>query len=494
MLRTVGSFFSLYLATLLLLLGTGLFNTYLGIRLTEANVSEIWIGSLIAVFYLGLVLGARTAHRLISGVGHIRAYVSAAAVVTVAVLLQSLVFNLWVWLGLRFLVGLAMVTQFIVLESWLNEQTDNTQRGRVVAFYMVFSGLGTVLGQLALTLFPELDYKPLIFAGICSVLCLMPVALTRRVHPETPQPAPIRPMYYLRRAPMSLTVVLIGGVLTGAFYGLGPVFAYRHELSSDQVALFVAVAVAAGLVAQWPMGYMADRINRAALIRMNALLLALFSVPMWGWLPLPYWGLLALSAAFGILQFTLYPLGAAFANDNVEPERRVGLSAVLLMVYGLGAGIGPLVVGAIMRHVSADTFFMFVAACAAVLVAYVRPQRVTGDNLSQDAPTQFVPMTEIQTAPVIASLDPRVDPESDVSHQSFEENAGPQAPDIDPLATEVAVSAAAGAVAGAMAVSALAEAAGSMHAETKRDPSGTKPDLSTEKPDPSTTKPDPSTS
>lgn len=423
MLNAVVSFSSLYFATLLLLLGTGLFNTYLGIRLAEAQVSEIWVGALISVYYLGLVLGARNGHRLIGRVGHIRAYAASAAVVTVAVLAQALVDSLWVWLALRFLAGLAMVTQFMVIENWLNEQTENASRGKVFAFYMVFSGLGTVLGQFSLTLFPELDYQPLIFAAMCSILCLLPVALTRRLHPAILEPAPIMPRYYLSRVPMCLAVVFIAGALTGAFYGLGPVFAYRQNLSSDQVAMFVAVAVAAGLLAQWPMGWLADSMDRAVLLRFNALLLLIISVPLWGWMPMPYWVLLAVSAAFGVFQFTLYPIASAFANDNVDPERRVGLSAIVLMVYGLGAGLGPMAVGAVMREVSPDMFFVFVAVCSAALVLYIRPQSVTGENLSQDAPTQYVPMTELQTAPVVAALDPRVDLETDISHEVVADEA-----------------------------------------------------------------------
>ena len=146
-------------------------------------------------------------------------------------------------------------------------------------------------------------------------------------------------------------------------------------------------------------------------------------VPLWGWVQLPYWALLVISCAFGILQFPLYPVGVAFANDNIEPERRVGLSAIVLMIYGLGACLGPLIAGALMRGIGTQTFFMFVSACAAVLVLYVRPQRVSGDHLSADAPTQFVPMSEVQATPVVAALDPRVDVESDVSAEPVPEEA-----------------------------------------------------------------------
>src|SRR5690606_38889839 len=119
--------------------------------------------------------------------------------------------------------------------------------------------------------------------------------------------------------------------------------------------------------------------------------------------------LLVFSAVLGVLQFTLYPLGAAFANDNVDPERRVGLSAILYMVYGVGACIGPLLVGFLMGTWGGDTYFIFVSVCAAVLVVCVRPQKVTGDHLSEDAPTQFVPMYDsLQSSNVMAVMDPRV--------------------------------------------------------------------------------------
>src|SRR5690606_132573 len=124
-------------------------------------------------------------------------------------------------------------------------------RGSVFALYMVFSGLGTVLGQLSLTGFDHMDRGPLILVAICSVLALVPVTMTQRLHPAAPQPAPLTPRYYLQRVPMSLATVLGVGMMSGAFYGLAPVYALsQKEVDAGQAAVFVAVAVGAGLCAQ----------------------------------------------------------------------------------------------------------------------------------------------------------------------------------------------------------------------------------------------------
>ncbi|WP_459615294.1 MFS transporter [Bordetella sp. 2513F-2] len=431
MLATISSFSSLYIATLLMLVGTGLFNTYMGLRLTQQSVSEIWIGTLIAAYYLGLVCGARLGHKLIIRVGHIRAFVACAAVSTSMILAQMQIDSMPVWLALRLLAGMVMVTELMVIESWLNEQTENHQRGRVFSVYMVVSGLGTVLGQLALTSYATLDDSPLTLVAMCMVLCLVPVAVTARSHPPTPLPAPLDLKFFMRRVPLSLTVLFVAGNVSGAFYGLAPVYAAKYGLSTSQAAVFVAASVTAGLLSQWPMGWLSDRINRAGLIRFNAALLTLLPILMWGWVTLPFWLLVLLSCVFGVLQFTLYPLGAALANDHVESARRVGLSAILLMTYGVGACLGPLVAGVLMSAGGPAMYFVFISACAAILVWQVRPARVTGVHQVEDAPVHFVPMPDtLQSSPASAALDPRVDPDVDVTMSM----ADPQADVVTPPA------------------------------------------------------------
>lgn len=416
MLITFFSFSSLYFATLLMMSAIGLFNTYMGLRLTQQAVSEVWIGTLIAAYYLGLMSGARFGHKLIIRVGHIRAFTACAAVTTAMVLLQSLVDSMPVWLGFRLVAGLAMVTQFMVLESWLNEQSSNEQRGQVFSFYMLASGLGVVLGQLALTAFPVLDLRPLVLVAVCMVMCLVPIAVTRRVHPPSPLPAPLDLKFFASRIPISLTVLFVAGNLSGAFYGLAPVYAAKFGLSTADVALFVATGVTAGLLSQWPIGWLSDRINRAGLIRFNALLLMVLAALLWGWISLPFWLMLVLSGILGVLQFTLYPLGAAFANDHVEHSRRVGLSAVLLITYGLGACLGPLIAGALMSWSGPGMYFVFISGCAAILVWQVRPARVSGMHQVDEAPVQFVPMPDsLQSSAVAAALDPRVDLDIDTT-------------------------------------------------------------------------------
>ncbi|WP_145010299.1 MFS transporter [Pseudomonas oryzihabitans] len=402
------TFPALYFATLLMLAGSGLFTTYIGLRLTEQGAGDMWTGALMAAYYFGLVCGGKFGHRLIASVGHIRSYVACAGAATVTVLIHALVDDLNVWIALRFVMGVVMMNQYMVIESWLNEQAENHQRGKVFAGYMVAVDLGLVIGQALLAWHPQLDYKPLLLVAICFAACLIPLAMTRRVHPAKLVAAPLEIRFFWQRVPQSLVTIFTAGLLVGGFYGLAPVFASRSGLDTAQSSFYVGLCIVAGFCAQWPLGWLSDRLDRCKLIRANAVLLCLAAVPLWGLVTLPYPWLLAAGFVSGMLLFTLYPLATAFANDHVEPERRVELSAMLLTTYGVGACIGPLLAGAAMQHFGPGMFYVLTSAYAVILIVFVQPRFVSGEHRLEAAPLHHVAMPDT-VSPMAAALDPRID-------------------------------------------------------------------------------------
>lgn len=411
MVSPLRSFTSLYTTTFLMVLAAGLLTTYLGLRLTVMNVPQLWIGGMMSAYYAGLVAGSKIGHKLIAQVGHIRAFVACAGIVTASALGHALIDDLTAWLLLRLIVGMAMMCQYMVLESWLNEQSENSQRGTVFASYMIVSYLGLMGGQGAISLYPELGIEPLLLIAICFALCIVPIAITRRIHPAPLTPAPLNMLHYWRKAPQALTTVALGSMIVGCFYGLAPAYASGHGIAPEQVALYMSCTIFAGLLAQWPMGKLSDIMPRSRLIRINCALLGIL-VSFIAMVPYDEIYSLALTGLFGILAFTLYPLATALANSRVEQEERVGLSATILVTFGLGASVGPLIAASLMQALGDSMLYVFMAISAFSLLVRLHwinshqkaERQVSGDYIMASG--------DLVSSPLAAALDPRVDQES----------------------------------------------------------------------------------
>ena len=415
------SFRSLYFATLLMLLGSGLLSTYLALRVAE-TADGLWVGALMTANYLGLALGGRIGHRLIARVGHIRAYVACAGIGTAAVLGHGLIDLLPAWLVLRMLIGMCMMCQYMVIESWLNEQSSVSQRGQVFSGYMAASYLGLILGQLVLVAHPGLGPELLMLVALCFSLCLVPVALTHKLHPAPLHPAAPELRFFLRRVPLSLITIAVAGLLIGSFYGLGPLYGARMGLTNEQVGLFMGSCILAGLLVQWPLGWLSDRRDRIWLIGRCGVLLALVSLPLAVLPEAPVWLLFAAGFAVCALQFCLYPLAVALANDHVDAEQRVSLTAMLLLTFGVGASVGPMLTGVLMRFVGANMLYVVVLVFSLIVAWRVQPRFATHLHQVDDAPLRHIAMPDsTSSSPLAAALDPRVDEQT--VHQQMESDA-----------------------------------------------------------------------
>src|SRR5690606_26053540 len=122
---------SLLAGVALLLLGHGLLNTLLTLRGIAEGYSTGMVGLLMSGYFGGFLIGTWLAPSLIRRIGHIRTFSFYAALAATAVLLHVLIVNPWVWLVLRVMYGVALVTLYMVIESWLNAQVNGEKRGQV---------------------------------------------------------------------------------------------------------------------------------------------------------------------------------------------------------------------------------------------------------------------------------------------------------------------------------------------------------------------------
>jgi MFS family permease len=161
---------------------------------------------------------------------------------------------------------------------------------------------------------------------------------------------------------------LLGGVFS-ALFGMASVWGTLAGLSVLEISLFVSAIFAGGLVLQYPIGWISDRMDRRRLIAAIAALCTLAAlVPVLSDPGLN--GLLAVGFLIGGITNPLYALLLAHTGDFLEREDMAAASGGLLFVNGLGAVSGPLVTGWLMERMGPDGFFVVIAVLVGLVAAY----------------------------------------------------------------------------------------------------------------------------
>jgi MFS family permease len=335
---------SLMSGVALLLIGNGLLGTLVAVRGNQAGFSDAFLGLLGSGYFTGYLIGSVLAPPLIHRVGHIRAFAFFAAGIAGIALLHGLIVSPVTWVALRMLGGAAIVSLYMLIESWMNDQTPQALRGRIFALYMVVNQVSLALAQQILR-FESGDTLALFTVSALFVcLAVMPVTTTRLTQPVAHHVATFSPLRMLRRAPVAAVGALLTGVALGAFWSMAPVYASRAGHGEDWVALFMSAGILGGAVLQWPLGLLSDRGDRRKVLATAASLAALSALPLLAG-DLGETAAIVAIALFGGFAFALYPMAVAHLVDHLSPQDIVAGSSAVLLLHGVGAAIGPLAVG-----------------------------------------------------------------------------------------------------------------------------------------------------
>lgn len=395
---------SLLLGMAILLAGSGLIGTLLGLRGSVEGFAGLTLGLIMSGFFGGYIVGAFVVPPLIRRIGHIRAFTAMAALSATVSLLYGMVVNPWVWWALRVAHGVAMVAIYMVIESWLNEQMHD-KRGKIFAAYMMISFIALGLGQFMIAVYGAEHLGSFALVAIFYCLGLVPIALTPVSQP-TPIHTPSLPLARLYRvSPVGFMGGLVSGLVSGAFWGLSAAFANAQGLDDFHVAIFTAAAIFGGAFMQWPVGHAAEHRDRRVVLTGVCGLAALSALGMFLAGPASMPALVVATGFFGGFAFTLYSLAVAQTHDRFHASEALEATKALLVLHGTGAVIGPVVAGGVMSAVGARSFPLVLVAMSLALALFTL-WRIRRDAPVPDAElTEFLPVN--RTSAMAMEMDPR---------------------------------------------------------------------------------------
>lgn len=399
---------SLLAGVAILLLGSGLQGTLLGVRAhIEAFPVEV-TGLIMSVYFVGYIVGYYLSPAIVHRVGHIRAYAAFTSVASAVVLLYPLFVNPPVWFVLRLLSGICFAGIYMVVESWLNGATANANRGKILGIYMMVNLGALAAGQMFLMTYDPASAKLFLIASALVSIGLVPVALTRSPAPAitTPKPMPVRALY--EASPLGIVGCFGSGLTLGAFWGIGPLYAAAIGISPTGVALFMCFTILGGMALQWPLGWFSDHTDRRHIIVAATFAIALIGVAFTLTSNRPFIWDLVLGILFGGFAFSLYSLCVAHANDFIPDEDKMAGTSGLLLAYGVGAAIGPVTAAAFMGPLGPDGMFVFVALASVIVGTFAVYRMRVRAAAPPEERAKFVPLP--RTSPEVLTLDPRSEP------------------------------------------------------------------------------------
>ena len=368
--RTIISFAALFLSVILLQLSTGGVGPLDAISGLTLEFSTEQIGLLGSAHFLGFFIGCWWAPRLMGNVGHSRAFAVCTALGAMGLIGHTLTDNPYIWAALRIASGTCVAGSYTVIEAWLNAKVTNETRGRAMGTYRIVD-MGASLGaQLIIAVLPPASYVSYNLLAILCCASLLPLTLTRASQPETPDAPRLRPKLAWHSSPLAVAGVIVAALSSASFRMVGPVYGQEVGLGIDQIAFFLASFVLGGALAQYPMGWLADKYDR----RWVLIWLSIAAVLSCGiTMAASGTGTLGVMLAAGLFGFTTFPIfsvSSAHANDFATTEQRVELSAALMFWYALGAIASPYISSTLIQQFGPGALFAFVALGHVFLIIF----------------------------------------------------------------------------------------------------------------------------
>lgn len=369
--RMVISFAALFLSVVLLQLASGALGPLDALTGLAAGFSRAEVGFLGSAHFFGFFIGCWWAPRLMGNVGHSRAFATFTAMGAIGIAAHILVTNPAWWSLFRIASGICVAGSYTVIEAFLQAKVTNETRGRAMGIYRVVDIGGSLIAQGMIGFLADMPtYIAYNLLTILSCAAILPMAVTRVAQPVTSATTRLRPAMAWNISPLATLGVVVAALSAASFRMVGPIYGDEVGLAPSQIGYFLAAFVAGGAVAQYPVGWLADKYDRRwVLIWLSVASIASSGIAV-GAAQTGATGVMIAAAIFGFTTFPIYSVSAAHAHDFAGHDDRVELSAALMFFYAVGAIGAPYGTSLLIEAFGPAALFVVISLGHVVLVVF----------------------------------------------------------------------------------------------------------------------------
>ncbi len=280
-------------------------------------------------------------------------------------------------------------------------------------------------GQYVLPLSNPLLTIPFMLCAIFFCLAVIPNALSRAQSPKPLTQVRLDLPALFRNSPAAAVGVFLAGVLAGAWSNMAPVFGTELGFSTASIATLLVATMAGGMVFQYPLGRLSDRIDRRMVmtgIGAMGVAVATAAIGISSTTPAV---LFFFAFLLGGMIYPAYSLAVAHANDFADAADFVKISGGMLILYGVGTMGGPLFAAFLMENYGAMGIFVATGSAHAAYAAYTLYRTTRRQSLPAEIRDDFqsTPLARTQT-PATFALDPRAEVANEIATAQHDDEEG----------------------------------------------------------------------
>ncbi len=403
MIQVFGASWALFLGMFMLMIGNGLQGTLLGLRGEMEGFSTLELSIVMSAYFAGFLFASKMVPELIRRVGHVRVFAALGSTISAVLILYPTLAEPWAWTIGRVLIGFCFCGVYVTAESWLNDASTNETRGQSLSVYMIVQMAGIVFAQYILSQGDVSGYTLFIIPSVLVSLAFAPILLSVKPTPAFDQTKPMTIRRLIEASPLAcFGMFMLGGIFSAQF-GMSAIYATRAGFTVGEVSLFVSAIYVAALVAQYPIGWASDRMDRRLLI-IGVCVVGAMGALIGTVLPGSLFIALVAGALVGGTSNPLYALLIAYANDYLEREDMAAASGGLLFINGIGAIAGPLIVGAMLDVYGPQGYWAFLAFLLGAVAIYAVWR--LGRRKRGELDLETVPYAQVgpSTTPIVAEM------------------------------------------------------------------------------------------
>lgn len=391
--RLLISFAALFLSVILLQVSSGAIGPLDALSGLKLDFTTEQIGLLGSAHFIGFFIGCWWAPRLMGSIGHSRAFAVCTALGAIGMIGHMVIIDPYAWSVMRIASGICVAGCYTVIEAWLQAKVNNETRGRTMGVYRVVDLGGSIISQLMIGFLSPANYVSYNMLAILCCATLLPLTLTKVSQPHTPSAPRLRPMLAIQRSPLAAAGVVVAALSGASFRMVSPIYTEKVGLDAELLSYFLATFVLGGALAQYPVGWLADKYDRRSVLIALSVAAIGSCVLTATYQSTDTVTILALAGLFGFTTFPIYSVAAAHAHDFASSDERVELSAALMFFYATGAIAAPYTAARLMDVFGAPALFVMIALGHAALVVFGLARMAARPTSATKTPYIYAPRT-----------------------------------------------------------------------------------------------------